>query len=150
MLNGLVTVPALCAPAFDWPLLITYTNLVQAIILIPLQIFLIEFYQGIGAAFGWVIINSTYLIFMVPIFFKRFLSEEKLKWYKNDIIIPFLVSFVVCGVIRFMLQELNSTTSILIAITLTSLILFSLNMLLLNYTKKWIFSTFKMIVNYKS
>jgi O-antigen/teichoic acid export membrane protein len=96
MLNGLVSIPANSAPAFGWPLLITYTNIVQAIVIIPLIVGMVYWLQGIGAAITWIILNSTYIIFMVPSFFRRFLREEQKKWYLRDLLLPAVVAFAIC------------------------------------------------------
>lgn len=95
MLNGLVSLPVNCATAFGWPSLVTYTNLIQAIFIVPLIILLVYFFQASGAAIAWVIMNSTYIIFTVPLFFKKYLMEEKFKWYLYDILIPLVISFSV-------------------------------------------------------
>jgi len=96
MLNGTATLPSNCASAFGWPTLVTYTNLIQAIIIIPLIIIMVNWFKGVGASIAWVVMNSTYIIFMVPVFFKRYLNDEKLKWYVNDIGVPLITSFSIC------------------------------------------------------
>jgi len=96
MLNGIVSIPCNNAMAFGWPQLITYTNLIQSIILIPLIIVMVNWLQGVGAGISWIILNSVYIIFMVPVFFKRFLEKEKTKWYLQDVFLPMLVAFGVC------------------------------------------------------
>jgi O-antigen/teichoic acid export membrane protein len=95
LLNGLVSVPIISATAFGWPSLVTYTNLIQAIFIIPLILLLVHYFQAIGAAIAWVIMNSTYIIFSVPIFFKKHLKGDMLSWYFKDTLTPLIISFTV-------------------------------------------------------
>jgi O-antigen/teichoic acid export membrane protein len=96
MLNGIVSIPGYSASAFGWPQLITYTNGIQAIVIIPLLLGLVYWLQGVGAAIAWVALNSTYVIFMVPIYFRRYLGGEQGKWYIRDVAAPALAAFSIC------------------------------------------------------
>lgn len=96
MLNGIVSIPGYSASAFGWPQLITYTNAIQAIIIVPLIIGLTYWLQSVGAAIAWIILNSMYVVFMVPIFFRHYFKEEKRIWYLHDITVPALAAFLIC------------------------------------------------------
>jgi O-antigen/teichoic acid export membrane protein len=96
MLNGIASIPGYSAAAFGWPQLITYTNAIQAVVIVPLIIILVYWLQGVGAAIAWIILNSTYVIFMVPIYFRRYLGEEQGNWYLRDIVVPALAAFSIC------------------------------------------------------
>jgi len=85
MLNGLASLPSNCAIAFGFPKLVTITNLVQAIFLVPLILILVHYYQAVGAAIAWIILNGLYFLVMIPNFFSRYLIYEKFKWYIFDI-----------------------------------------------------------------
>jgi O-antigen/teichoic acid export membrane protein len=122
MLNGIVSLPANCAPAFGWPLLMTYTNLVQAFLVLPLIVYMVYLFQSIGAGIAWIIMNSTYVIFMVPVFFKRYFIEEKIEWYIKDILFPGVVAFSVCIVSWLILPNLDSPVFIFIWIVITGLV----------------------------
>ena len=144
MLNGLVSLPANCAPAFGWPLLITYTNFIQAIFIIPVTIILVNWLNGIGAAIAWIILNSTYIIFMVPLFFRRFLKEERQMWYLQDILAPALAAFFVCFVFRVSAPELNSMICSVAWIVLTGIMSLIITGLILPHVRsivldKWRF-----------
>lgn len=95
MLNGMASLPSMCAPAFGWPLLLTYTNIIQSIFIIPLIIILVNWLEGIGAAIAWIILNCTYIFVLPPLFFRHYLAEEKKKWYLFDLFIPLTVAFSV-------------------------------------------------------
>ena len=122
MLNGIVSLPANCAPAFGWPLLITYTNLFQAFLIVPLIVFMVYWFEGVGAGIAWIIMNSTYVIFMSPIFFKRYFKEEKRDWYIKDILLPGVVAFTICIISWLVFPILTSSFSIIIWIIVTGLV----------------------------
>jgi O-antigen/teichoic acid export membrane protein len=96
MLNGIASIPGYSAAAFGWPQLITYTNSIQAIIVVPLIVVLVYKFQGIGAAIAWVVLNCTYIIFMAPCFFSRYLKEERRAWYLYDEAMPAAIAFLIC------------------------------------------------------
>ncbi len=108
MLNGMVSIPVNCATAFGWPTLITYINIIQAVFIIPLIIILVYFYQAIGASIAWVIMNSTYIIFAVPRFFKKHLGNEKTDWYVKDTLNPCIVSFAITIVSYLFYQNFST------------------------------------------
>ena len=58
--------------------------------------------QGVGASIAWVVMNSTYLVFMVPMYFKRYFKEEQTRWYLRDVGLPTVIAFSVCIFSRFM------------------------------------------------
>lgn len=143
MLNGIASLPANSAPAFGWPLLVTYTNLIQALFIIPLIVGMVYWLQGVGAAIAWVVMNSTYIIFMVPIFFRRYLKEENWKWYFNDIAIPMIVAFSVCLISWLIAPALQNPLVIFVWLALTGIMSFITTGLTLPYirslaAKRWI------------
>lgn len=96
MLNGVSSLPAYSASAFGWPQLVTYTNMIQSIVIVPLIVALVFRYQGVGAAIAWLMLNGAYIIFMVPCFFCRYLKEERKSWFLFDIAIPAVTAFSIC------------------------------------------------------
>lgn len=122
MLNGIASIPCSNALAFGWPQLITYTNLIQVIIMIPLIIGMVYWLQGVGAAIAWIVLNSTYFIFMLPVFFRRFFREEQVQWYLYDISLPVLTAFSVCLISLLAVSELHSALAILVWLTITGII----------------------------
>jgi len=98
MLNGIASVPGYSATAFGWPQLITYTNAIQAFVIIPLIIGMVYFFKEVGAAVAMVFLNSIFVIFMVPIFFRRYLNEERKKWYLYDVAVPAVTAFSICSI----------------------------------------------------
>jgi len=138
MLNGTATLPSNCALAFGWPTLVTYTNIIQAIIIVPLILIMAYWLKGIGASIAWVVMNSTYIIFMVPVFFRRYLNNEKWKWYVNDIGIPFVTAFSVCLISWFILPPLYSKLIIISWIFITLLISFFATGMSLSFVRRFV------------
>lgn len=121
MLNGIASLPANSATAFGWPMLTTYTNIIQTLFIIPLIIGMVYWLQSVGAAIAWVILNSTYVLFMAPLFFNRFLREEQKSWYLQDILVPALAAFSVCTLSAIIAPVMNSQFAILSWILITLL-----------------------------
>lgn len=94
-LNGLASVPVYLQSAAGWPQLTMYTNLVSAILLVPATMVMTKYYGAVGAAIVWLILNSGYLLFNVPIMHRSLLMQEKWRWYREDIGIPVVVALVV-------------------------------------------------------
>lgn len=117
-INGITSIPAYAASAFGWPKLITATNLIQAIIIVPLIVVLTFWLQGVGAGLAWVILNCTFLFFMVPRFFKRYLMEEKMSWYLNDELFPSIAAFSVTFFLASVIKEAHTSVTPLYQIVL--------------------------------
>ncbi len=124
MLNGIASIISNCSVAFGYPNIITRTNLVQLVLIVPLLSILIHFYQGIGAAVGWVLLNSLYFIFMVPAFFKKYLKNEKNNWFFKDVLLPFIISFCISLVSRILMPEKAPIFFSIVWITLTYVLIF--------------------------
>lgn len=118
MLNGMVSLPANLAPASGWPMLITYTNLLQSLLIIPLIFILVNLYESIGAAISSVIMNSTYILFMVPYFFNKILKTERKRWYLNDIMIPLFLSFSISFCCKVFMPYTNSTLILILCLSI--------------------------------
>lgn len=65
------------------------------ILLVPLMVWMVQMYQGIGAAWVWIILNLGYFIFEVPIMHRRFLKGEMGKWYRRDVILPVIIAVLI-------------------------------------------------------
>ncbi len=119
MLNGVPNVPGSCSIAFGWPMLVTKINAIQSIFLIPLILLLVKFYNAEGAAFSWILMNLTYIVFLVPRFFRKYLTSEKKKWFLQDTFYPFIISFVFCFTISYVLPFHESKLALILEIGFT-------------------------------
>ncbi|HYV54342.1 MAG TPA: oligosaccharide flippase family protein [Chitinophagaceae bacterium] len=67
-------------------------NLIASAILVPLLFWWTNKYGALGASFVWLTVNSGYVLISLPIIYKFYLRGELVKWYKNDIALPFLAA----------------------------------------------------------
>lgn len=139
MLNGMVSVPVLSASAFGWPQLMTYTNFVQSFFIIPLIFLLVNWLEGVGAAIAWIALNSTYILILTPLFFRRFLRKELKKWYIFDSIIPLLSAFTICIVCSYLAPKMTNNFSNIFLITGTGLLSLFMTAMTMSYTRAIIF-----------
>jgi len=77
-------------------------------LLIPLMVWMVQMYQGLGAAWVWIILNLGYLIIEVPIMHRRLLKGEMGKWYGRDIILPIVIVTIIGLVGRVILPADSS------------------------------------------
>lgn len=135
MLNGIASVPGYSASAFGWPQLITYTNLTQAILIIPLIISMVYFLNGVGAAIAMVFLNSVFVIFLVPIFFRRYLGEERNKWYLHDVTVPAVTAFSICLISELLAPAGLSDLAKFCWIVITGIIVLGVTGLTMEHTR---------------
>lgn len=140
MLNGIASIPGYSASAFGWPQLITYTNATQALIIIPIIVGMVYWLQGVGAAIAWVVLNSTYVVFMVPIYFRRYLSEEQGEWYLRDVAVPALAAFSICLFSLLIVPTIHTSLAICGRLTVTGMIAIGMTGLTLPYVRNLAYS----------
>jgi O-antigen/teichoic acid export membrane protein len=98
--NGMMHMPHELTLAYGWTKLAFYTNIILIIVLIPFTIFFTIKLGGIGGALSWLCANVIYFLFIPHVLYSRILKGEKFKWYLNDCIKPFVISFVFIGIFR--------------------------------------------------
>ena len=94
--NAIMMPPYILQLAYGWTKLAFYTNTIAVICVIPIMIWMVDMFQGIGAAWAWIILNLGYCIFMIPIMHHRILKSEMWKWYLIDSLFPAIVTFSIC------------------------------------------------------
>ncbi|MFM1793977.1 MAG: hypothetical protein RL642_362 [Bacteroidota bacterium] len=95
-MNSLMVLPYALQLAHGWTRFSIYKNLIASVFLVPLLLVLVDWYQGVGAAVVWLILNLGYLMIEVPLMHKRLLKQEMRSWYLHDIIKPlFFISIVI-------------------------------------------------------
>ena len=128
-LNALMTLPYTVQLAYGWTRLIFYTNVTAVILLVPLMVWMVEMYQGIGAACAWIILNSGYYIFLVPIMHRSLLKGEMGKWYRRDIILPILITTAIGLFARTIMPVDASKLITLFGMLITLVLTFSASVL---------------------
>jgi O-antigen/teichoic acid export membrane protein len=87
-LNGLMNIPYALQLAYGWTRLGVYANIVGVILLVPLVYMMAKWHGAIGAAFVWVILNTGYIVIVIPIMHAKILKNEKSTWYIRDVGLP--------------------------------------------------------------
>jgi O-antigen/teichoic acid export membrane protein len=128
-LNALMTLPYTLQLAHGWTKLAFYKNLVAVIVLIPLMIWMVTMYQGIGAAWAWIILNLGYLVSEVPIMHQHLLKGEMGSWYRRDIMLPISLVAIIGLVSRLAMPEEGSRALVFSVILLALILSFTTAML---------------------
>jgi O-antigen/teichoic acid export membrane protein len=104
-LNALGNIPYALQLAHGYTKLAVYQNLASVIILVPLIFWATNHYGAAGAASIWVILNLGYMFIGIHILHKKFLKQEKMRWYSQDIGMPFLGILLIALPARFFFPE---------------------------------------------
>ena len=131
--NALMTLPYMLQLAHGWTKLAFYKNIVAVFILVPLMLWMVQMYQGVGAAWVWVILNLGYIIFEVPIMHRRLLKGEMGKWYRRDIILPILIVTTIGLIARETLPEDSSKIIMLLGVFSTLTLSFVISALTMGH-----------------
>ncbi len=91
MITAILLMPYALQLAYGWTKLAFLKSVIAMIFLVPLMVWMVQMYQGVGAAWVWIILNLAYLIFEVPIMHRRLLKGEMGKWYSRDVFLPILI-----------------------------------------------------------
>ncbi|MBV6824255.1 oligosaccharide flippase family protein [Pseudomonas sp. PD9R] len=93
LLNGLLWIPYQAQLAHGWTSLGVRVNAVAALFVVPAIIVVAPVYGGIGAAYVWLVLNIGYIAIGMSFMFRRILTEEKWRWFFEDVCIPAAVGF---------------------------------------------------------
>jgi O-antigen/teichoic acid export membrane protein len=104
-LNALMWVPYQIQLAHGWTALIVKTNIAAVLILVPAIIWFVPKYGAIAAAWIWMTLNGGYLIFLIFFMHRRIMPTEKWGWYRNDLIKPSLVAFMIGAICRWVMPD---------------------------------------------
>ena len=136
--NALVTIPYMAQLAHGWAKLGLYQNIIAILFLIPSIIYLTNHYGVSGAVWAWLILNVFYILFSMPVMYRKILRSEKWKWYWNDmflILISLLIMAVLLRVLFNYFQPQN-TWLVLIYCAFVLLTLFALAILSAKYVRE--------------
>jgi len=125
-MNSLMVLPFALQLAHGWTRFSIYKNLTASVFLVPLLLVLVDWYQGVGAAVVWLILNLGYLMIEVPIMHKRLLKDEIQSWYLHDIFKPLLFISVVVFCFNMVMAHQTSQfiqlSCIVMALVISSLV----------------------------
>jgi O-antigen/teichoic acid export membrane protein len=124
-MNALVSMPYSVQLAYGRTKLVLYSNLVAVTLLTPLMFWLVLQFHSVGACWAWVILNTAYLIILVPIMHRRLLRDELGEWYKNDILKIALPPLLITTMTRLALPSWDIGLWILVPVTASLLLSFA-------------------------
>jgi O-antigen/teichoic acid export membrane protein len=85
---GLMNIPYMLQLTYGWTTLAAKANAVIVVLLIPILLWAAPRYGATGAAWVWLAITSSYILFIIPIMHRRLLPKEMWKWYWRDTAMP--------------------------------------------------------------
>ena len=91
-LNGLLHLPYAMQLAYGWTSLALWANLVGVCFLLPSIWLLALTFGSIGAASAWVLLNTGYVLIVIPLMHRRILRGQLADWYFRDVGLPALAS----------------------------------------------------------
>ena len=102
-LNSLIYLPHSLQLAHGWTTLTFYENAIAIIVLIPFVIFGVYNYGAVGGAVVWVVLNIFLVLVPIQIMHRRILKGEKMRWYFEDLALPFITAFLVTATGKILL-----------------------------------------------
>lgn len=121
MLNGLMHIPYTLQLAYGWTRLTVWINTVSLLVLVPAIYLGVSKYGVEAAAVAWILLNAGYVIVGLPLMHRRLLSEEKWRWYGQDVFAPMCAALIPLLIIRALTpppaisKPLDSVTALAIA-----------------------------------
>lgn len=111
--NGLMHIPYALQLAHGWTRLAFTANVIGVLLLVPLIFVLATRYGAVGAAVVWVLLNTGYILFSIPIMHRRLLKGEMGYWYKVDIGCPLVGALPIVVLARILYpHDLSSLVSL--------------------------------------
>jgi O-antigen/teichoic acid export membrane protein len=78
-------------------------NIVAVLVIVPAILWVTPRYGSVGAAAAWVALNVGYLFIGVQFMYRRVLSDEKRRWYLEDLLRPLSTATIVALGLRWAL-----------------------------------------------
>jgi O-antigen/teichoic acid export membrane protein len=137
LLNAVMTMPFTLQLAYGWTTLSFLKNVIAAIVLVPLMIWLTNLYGAFGAAAVWIILNGGYFFIEIPIMHNRVLKREMWRWYFQDVGMPLCVVLTLVFFSRIFVPHIESLYLSLTWILVTGLLAILSAMLAVPFTREW-------------
>ena len=98
MLNGLMNAPYALQLAFGKTRFAIWANFVAVVILIPGLLVSVQRYGTIAAPVVWVLLNTGYMLIIIPVMHKTILVKDMWLWYWKDVAFPALSALIVIAI----------------------------------------------------
>jgi len=103
LFNGFMNVPYMLQLAYGWTGYAIYVNVVAVVIIIPAILLVVPKYGAIGAAWIWFSLNVGYVLIGVHFMYRRLIPEQKWRWYRESVVIPFVTAAVMAFGLSYVL-----------------------------------------------
>lgn len=113
--------------AHGWTSLSIKLNSVTVLVLLPMIFYFGAVYGVLGVGWSLIVINTLYFVFGIRLMFRKILRGEVKKWYVNDTLTPFLISFLFGLLCKFLFELIDRSGLMAVVLYLafaTSLVLF--------------------------
>lgn len=121
LLHGLIQAPYYLQVAYGWWRLISRTNLLLLLCIIPLYFLMARSYGGPGAASVWVLLNVCYML-TVPLMHRRFLRGQQGRWFFEDVCLPLCGTLAVGAAAYWLLPSGLSRVELLVYLSAAGLL----------------------------
>jgi O-antigen/teichoic acid export membrane protein len=98
--NGFMHVPYATQLAHGWTGLTVRVNLVALIFIAPAVLWAVPRFGAIGAAWAWLVLNAGYVFIGMHFMFRRLLSGEKWRWYRDAVFKPLIIGSIFVLILR--------------------------------------------------
>ena len=138
-LNGLMNIPYALQLANGWTKLGLYSNLIALMVMVPMIVYLTSQFGAVGGASAWVILNSGYLLIVIPCMHRRLLISEKWRWYWQDVGLPLVVSLIIAGMGRLLMGGQMTQAMTVLYVGIISISTLAITALVTPVTRAWFF-----------
>jgi O-antigen/teichoic acid export membrane protein len=144
-LSGLLNLPSALLLAYGWTNLVFYSHVVAVLLLVPMLIVMVHYYDAIGAAIVWVLLNMAYILIVIQIMHQRLLKGEQWGWYREDVGMPLVAALATASLGRWLLPaNMAPLTTVvyiagvsLVTLTVTAMVTPQVRLWLKNYFFRW-------------
>ncbi len=120
LLNGFMNIPYLLQLAHGWTRLSLYTNVIALIVQIPILFILAREFGTVGAASVWLGLNVMYVTVSINFMYRRLLTNERWRWYGQDILLPMAASGAVILMARLLLPSMAGAQLIAVLVAVAA------------------------------
>lgn len=121
LLNGLMWIPYQTQLAHGWTSLTVRINIVSVCLIVQAILWATPRYGAIGAASCWIGLNLGYVLVGIHFMYRRILTKEKSKWYREDVFGPLGLSAIFLFFLKSFLPSAETWYGQLATLSLASL-----------------------------
>jgi hypothetical protein len=107
-----------------------------------LIILAVTFFGALGGAIAWLILNTGYLVFWIPLIHRRLLLKEKMRWYLQDICLPLAVCILIAGLGRIAVQQPIMQSRMILYIFIVFVFTLGITALATPVTRAWLLNRY--------